>query len=103
MDDEAVLGISNGSLGQFLRKLDIRMVDDFGEVLSMVEACRKMVNELIKNGCSWREEITILKDVVIHNIKDTKEYEERVIALKEEGIAITIHCRASGDLVCPDE
>jgi hypothetical protein len=87
MDDEAVMGVSNGSLGRFLRRLSVKFPCDVGEVLSMAEARRKMVDELIKNGCSWREEITVLNDVVIQT-KDRTGYEERIIALKEAGIAI---------------
>jgi hypothetical protein len=88
-DDDAVIGISNGSLGRFLTRLETFIVSDVGKVLDVVEARKKTVDELIQNGCSWREEITVLKDVVIHTFKDTKEYEERVLALKEAGIAIT--------------
>jgi hypothetical protein len=58
-------------------------------VLDMVEARKKTVDELIKNGCSWREEITNLKDVVIHT-NETKDYKERIIALEEAGIHITV-------------
>jgi hypothetical protein len=89
MDDATVMGISNGSLGRFLRRLEIYVPADVGKVLDMVEARKKTVDALIKNGCSWREEITILKDIVIHTWKNTTEYKERVIALKAAGIAIT--------------
>ena len=90
-DDDAVIGISNGSLGRFLTRMEILIVGDVGKVLGMVEARKKTVDELIQNGCSWREEITVLKDVVIRTTRDTKEYEERVLALKEAGIAITFN------------
>ena len=89
MDVEAVVGISNGSLGRFLRQLEIYYPTDVGKVLGMVEARKETVDALIKNGCNWREEITILKDIVIHTRKNITEYEERVIALKAADIAIT--------------
>lgn len=89
MDGEAVLGMSNGSLGRFLRKLDISIFDDLEEMLDVVETRKKVVDELKKNGCSWREEITVLKDVLIRT-DDQAECEESLIALKEAGIAITI-------------
>ena len=89
IDDDAVIGISNGTFGRFLRELDIRFACDIGEVLGMVEARKKVVDALIKNGCTWREEITILKDVTIHTTEDEEEYEDRVDALEEAGISIT--------------
>ena len=89
MDDDAIMGVSNGTLGQFLRKLKIRFACDVGEVLGMVEARKKTVDALIKNGCTWREEITILKDVTIHVRHDNGPgYRDRVLALKEAGINI---------------
>ena len=88
MDDEAIIGISNGSLGRFLKRLLIDTDYDVGDLLGMVEARKKTVDELIKNGCTWREKITVLRDVVIHS-KDHKGYKERITALKESGIAIT--------------
>ena len=87
MDDDAVIGLSNGSLGRFLRKVVINFACDIREVLGMLETRRKMVNALMKNGCTWREEITILKDVVIHT-KQGKGYEDRVGALQDAGISI---------------
>ena len=90
MDDETIIGISNGSLGRFLRRLVIDTDGDVGDLLSMVEARKKTVDELIRNGCTWRKEITLLKNIEIHwHTRDVEEYEERVIALKEAGIAIT--------------
>jgi hypothetical protein len=89
MDEEALIGVANGTLGQFLRGLEIDMPYDAREVLDMVEARKKTVDGLIKNGCSWREEITSLKDVVIHTT-DGKDYKERIIALEEAGIHVTI-------------
>jgi hypothetical protein len=87
MDDDAVIGISNGTLGQFLRELDINFACDVGEVLGMVEARKKMADSLITNGCTWKEEITILKDIVIHT--NENGYEDRVIAFEEAGINVT--------------
>ncbi|KAF8702680.1 hypothetical protein AX14_014349 [Amanita brunnescens Koide BX004] len=55
MDEEALIGISNGTLGRYLRRLEIVIRYDVGEVLDMVEARKKTVDELIQNGCSWRE------------------------------------------------
>ena len=89
MDEEALIGVSNGTLGRFLRRLAVDTLYDLGEVLDMVEARKKTVDRLIENGCSWREEVTSLKDVVVHT-KDGKDYEERVTALEEAGIHITI-------------
>ena len=66
MDEEALIGISNGTFGRFLRKLEIDIRYDVGEVLDMVEARKMTVDGLIKNGCSWREAITSLKDIMIH-------------------------------------
>ena len=91
LDDEAVTGVSNGSLGRFLRKLEIQTKCDVGDLFAMVEARKKMVDELLKNGCSWREGITVLKDVVMipSSKENLKGYKERIILLKAAGIAIT--------------
>jgi hypothetical protein len=56
----------------------------------MVEGRKKMVDELIQSGCSWREEITNLKDVIIMT-NETKDYKERIVALEEAGFNITVH------------
>ncbi|KAF8692312.1 hypothetical protein AX14_010128 [Amanita brunnescens Koide BX004] len=90
MDDEAVIGISSGALGRFLRRLELFIPCDVGEVLSIVEARKKTVEESIKNGCSWRDEMTTLKDVGLPG--DWKgKYKDRVMALKEAGITIEGH------------
>ena len=89
MDEEALIGVSNGTLGRFLRKLELVIHYDVGEVLDMVEARKMTVDGLIKNGCSWREAITSLKDVVIHTT-DGEDYKERIIALEEAGIHIPV-------------
>lgn len=91
-DDEALIGISTGTLGRFLRGLEINIPYDIGEVLDMVEARKRTVDGLIENGCSWREEITSLKDVVIHSKHRNAygEYKERITALGEAGIHITV-------------
>ena len=87
LDDEALIGISNGALGRFLQTLTINVTDDFGEVLNMIEARKRTVDELLEKGCSWREEIAILKDITV-TTKRRKEYKRRVIALKRAGIII---------------
>ncbi|KAF8335575.1 hypothetical protein F5887DRAFT_1079101 [Amanita rubescens] len=87
MDDEAIYSISNGTLGRFLRKLNISAAGDVGELLSMVEARKKRVDELIESGYSWKEEMTILKDVAVRGER-REEYNARVVALKEAGITI---------------
>ena len=92
MDDEAVAGISNGTLGQFLRRLEIDFACDIREVLDMVEARKNAADGMIRNGCSWREEITVLKDIVIYtrDVDSSEEYTERVLELKEAGITTHI-------------
>ncbi|KAF8674796.1 hypothetical protein AX14_005247 [Amanita brunnescens Koide BX004] len=95
MDDEAVRGISNGTLGKFLKRLELRITCDVGEMLDIVEARKKTVDRLMKNGCSWREEITTLEDVEVpfefrSNLEE--QYSERVMALEEAGITIRAAC-----------
>ena len=89
MNEEALIGVSNGTLGRFIRRLEIDVRYDVGEVLDMVGARKRTVDGLIKNGCSWREAITSLKDVMIHTTNGN-DYEERIIALEEAGIHITV-------------
>ena len=89
MNEEALIGVSNGTLGRFIRRLEIDFRYDVGEVLDMVGARKRTVDGLIKNGCSWREAITSLKDVMIHTTNGN-DYEERIIALEEAGIHITV-------------
>ncbi|KAF8351743.1 hypothetical protein F5887DRAFT_1277545 [Amanita rubescens] len=89
LDDDTIIGISNGTLARFLRRLEVHCTCDVEEVFGMVEARKKTVDALIDNGCSWREEITVLRNVVaLGRWKD--EYGERVRALKEAGISITL-------------
>ncbi|KAF8321464.1 hypothetical protein F5887DRAFT_1030530 [Amanita rubescens] len=95
LDDPAIIGISSGTLGRFLTNLDFRRIDcDTNEVLRMVETRMKTVNALIENSRSWREDITIIKDVSIyirHGGKDEKrESEEAIAKLKEAGIDIKL-------------
>jgi hypothetical protein len=91
MDKEALVGVSSGALGRFLRRLEIYIRSDVWEVLDMVEARKKTVDGLIKNGCNSREEITRLNDVVIHTgMGRTDSYKERIAALEEAGIHITV-------------
>jgi hypothetical protein len=92
LDDAAVIGISSGTLGRFLTNLDLGRIDcDVNEVISMAEKRMKTVNALIRNGCSWREDITILKDVLV----DTRRSRDKRLVigkLKEAGINVTLEC-----------
>ncbi len=96
LDDAAIIGISNGTLGRFLTSLNLGHVDcDINEVVRMVETRMKTVNALIGNSCSWREDITIIKDVLLYQRRARDERleprSEGVIAiLKEAGIDITV-------------
>ncbi|KAF8351750.1 hypothetical protein F5887DRAFT_932211 [Amanita rubescens] len=94
LDDAAIIGISSGTLGRFLTNLDFGQTDcDVNEVVHMVEARMKTVNALIENSRSWREDITIIKDVSVYTRpgRDEKRESEEVIAkLKEVGINITL-------------
>ena len=92
MDDEAIFGISNGTLGWFLRESKVSAIGGVGELLSMVEARKKRVDELIESGYSWSEGMTMLKDVVFYHGERKKEDEARIVALKEAGIIITYCC-----------
>ncbi|KAK2467437.1 hypothetical protein APHAL10511_000672 [Amanita phalloides] len=86
VDDDAVTGISNGTLGRHLRKLYIyatgKVVD---EIIEMVEIRKRMADMLIENGCNWREAITVLTEITIEGcgflIGD-----DRVDALEKAGI-----------------
>ncbi len=90
LDDEAIIGISSGALGRFLRKLTISATGGIDEVVVMVEARMKTVNQLIKNGCGWIEDIAILRDITICTRRGDKGREsKRVVALMEAGINIT--------------
>ncbi|KAF8335590.1 hypothetical protein F5887DRAFT_609824 [Amanita rubescens] len=87
MDTEAIAGLSNGTLGRFLRKLHIKRVSDPTEIIKMAEKRKEVVDELIKDGCSWREKITVLREIIICD--SVKDDDERVVALKKAGITIT--------------
>jgi hypothetical protein len=93
LDDAAVIGISSGTLGRFLTNLSLGAIGcDVNEVISMVQTRMKTVNALIGNGCSWREDITILKYVAVHTrCRDERRKFEGVIAkLKKAGVNIRI-------------
>jgi hypothetical protein len=94
LDDAAIIGISSGTLGRFLTNLDLGHTDcDVNEVVRMVETRMKTVHALIGNSRSWREDVTIIKDVTVHTRhgRDEKRESDEVIAkLKEAGINITL-------------
>ena len=61
----AVSGVSS-------RGLDLTSCD-VGEVLDMVEARKKTVDELLEHGYTWKEEIAILKGMELVSMNDRKE------------------------------
>ncbi|KAF8351742.1 hypothetical protein F5887DRAFT_1440 [Amanita rubescens] len=91
LDDQAIAGISDGTLGRCLQRLEISTGSDLGEVLDMAAARKKKVDEMIKNGCGWKEEITLLNEIDFVNDSDCKLKcdDEEVWALEEAGITIS--------------
>ena len=87
MDTEAIAGLSNGTLGRFLQKLRFQRFSDATEIIKMAEKRKQVVEELIKDGCSWREKMSILREITICGW--VKDDDETVVALKEAGITIT--------------
>ena len=89
-DDEAIMGISNGTLGQYLKTLDIITAydRDAEEVIGMVEARKKTVDALIENGCTWQEEIALLNYISICGVYNEDKYVGRVEALEAAGIKV---------------
>ena len=83
MDTEAIAGLSNGTLGRFLRKLRLEHLLDPTEIIKMAKKRKEVVEELIKDG--GRENITILREIICRWVKDD---DERVVALKEARITI---------------
>jgi hypothetical protein len=83
-DDEGITGISNGTLGQLLKKLELTTScdRDVEEVLGMVEARKQTVDRLIENGCTWKEEITVLSHITIGGEYDKDQYRENVEDLR---------------------
>ena len=74
LDDAAIIGISSGTLGRSLTYLDLgHIACDINEVIGMVETRMKTVNALIGNCCSWREDITVLKDILVYTSCDGDE------------------------------
>ncbi|KAF8343305.1 hypothetical protein F5887DRAFT_973354 [Amanita rubescens] len=94
LDDAAIIGISSGTLGRFLTNLNLGNIDcDVNEVVRMVETRMKTVNALIGNSRSWREDMTIIKDVTVHTKRggnEQRESDEVIAKLKEAGINITL-------------
>ncbi|KAF8351745.1 hypothetical protein F5887DRAFT_1277547 [Amanita rubescens] len=89
LDDAAIIGISRGTLGRFLMELDLCVACDIDEVVGMVETRMKTVNQMFENGCSWKDEIAILRDVMVRG--DGKSVcQERIDALEKLGINFTI-------------
>ena len=90
LDDAAIIGISSGTLGRFLTNLDLGHTDcDVNEVVRMVETRMKTVNQIIGNGCSWKDEITILRDVTVCG-DGGSVCQQRIDALEKVGINFTI-------------
>jgi len=94
LDDAAIIGISSGTLGRFLTNLNLGYIGcDVNEVVRMVEARMKTGNALIGNSRSWREDITIIKDVTVcarRGREEQRESGEVIAKLKEAGIDINI-------------
>ncbi len=92
LDDAAIIGISSGTLGRFLTSLNLGCIDcNINEVVGMVETRMKTANVLIGNSRSWREDITIIKNVVVltgRGRDEQREYEGVIAKLKEAGINI---------------
>ncbi|KAK2464372.1 hypothetical protein APHAL10511_003518 [Amanita phalloides] len=65
MDDDAITGISNGTLGRHLRRLLIKAYGIEDKIIEMVETRKRMADGLIENGCNWREAITVLTEVKV--------------------------------------
>jgi hypothetical protein len=95
LDDQAIAGISDGTLGRCLQRLEISAANDLGEVLDMVAARKKKVDETIKNGCSWKEEIALLKEIkFFYDFEFKFKYDDELLgALREAGIIITLPSR----------
>jgi hypothetical protein len=89
LDDAAIIGISRGTLGRFLTELDLCIACDIDEVVGMVETRMKTVNQIIGNGCSWKDEITILRDVTVCG-DGGSVCQQRIDALEKVGINFTI-------------
>ena len=89
IDDEAITGISSGTLGKCLKRLEFRAAckRDVEEMLGMAEARKRTADRLIANGCTGKEEITILSYMEI-DWHDGDKYIKRVEALMEAGIKI---------------
>ncbi|KAK2462347.1 hypothetical protein APHAL10511_005653 [Amanita phalloides] len=90
MDYEAIAGISNASLGRNLRSLCINRPCHVSQVLNIVEARKRMADELIERGCNWREAIYILNDIFIFGTCSDHD-SQRIDALEEAGIKFTVH------------
>ncbi|KAK2462361.1 hypothetical protein APHAL10511_005667 [Amanita phalloides] len=87
IDDDAIAGLSNGTLGRHLRNFFIHVPDIADALLEMVEKRKKLVDELVETGCNWREAVTLLKEVQI-NSERHPEQAERLEALEVAGINI---------------
>ena len=84
LDDEAIAGISNGTLGQFLKTLELSTAcdHDVEEVLGMAEARKKTVDRLIESGCTWKGEVAALSHIEINGEYDGDKYREKVEDLR---------------------
>ena len=91
LDDQAITGISDGTLGRCLQRLEIPAAIDLGEVLDIAIARKKKVDEMIKNGCSWKEDIALLKEIkFVRNFGSQKVCDdEKLRSLKDAGITVT--------------
>ena len=84
LDDEAITGISKGTLGQFLKTLEFTTAcdHDVEEVLRMAEARKETIDRLIENGCTWKEDVTLLRHITIDGDYDRVKYREKVKDLR---------------------
>ena len=86
VDAEALEGIASGRLGRYLSSLYLGgCFDDAGEWFDMIEARQRHVDAMVTQVSNWRQMITGLKMVEFRDVKNSRDYKERVAALKALG------------------
>jgi hypothetical protein len=56
--------------------------------VSVARRAARTLNRLIENGCTWKEEVTVLSYIGIIGKYDKDKYREKVETLKAQGIEL---------------
>jgi hypothetical protein len=91
LDDGAIGGIATGDLGRHLKILYICGICDIDEILRMLEQRRRTVAKIVQEANNWKDQMSLLTEVVFEKADAEGKYGKRVDALKKAGIKVSLY------------